>query len=190
MRTSEPVASAAADVAQAQSGMTAAPEAPQVNRAESFSENGMKAEKDTMASADQSESSNGLVDETSTTPEPVTTFGRWLADARERRGLTLDDVVHTTKIRRAILEALERGAHDELPERVFVTGYVRSYASAVGVDISDAVRRFGMEYPDENAEELTEESESARAYGWIAPLAAALLALAAAWFIITKLGSA
>lgn len=191
---SEPVATATVDVAQAGSGQAgsgtaAAPEAPQVNREALNWENGMQAEKDTMASAEHSESSNEQVDESLATTEPVTTFGRWLADARERRGLTLDDVVHTTKIRRAILEALERGAHDELPERVFVTGYVRSYASAVGLDITDAVRRFSMEYPDENAEELSEENESARAFGWMAPLAAALLALAAAWFIITQLGA-
>lgn len=145
----------------------------------------MQADLDTRDDEERPETSVGGDD--SSLPVPEETFGTWLMTAREQRNLSLDDVAHITKIRKAILEALERGAMDELPERVFVTGYVRSYASAVGVDAAEAVRRFNDTYPDDEMDEDPDGEVTGRGLGWIGPLVAAIVALLAAWFIITKL---
>jgi len=117
-------------------------------------------------------------------------FGAWLARARERRHLSLDDVAHMTKIRRAILEALERDARRELPEKVFVMGYVRSVANAVGLDVDEALRRFQDSWPDDGPGVLpTGEGEPppARSWAWVAPVGAAILFAAVAWFIVNLL---
>jgi cytoskeletal protein RodZ len=119
-------------------------------------------------------------------PEP-TAFGPWLVRAREKKKLSLDDVAHMTKIRRAILDALERDARRELPEKVFVAGYVRSYANALGLSVEDVLRRFNEAWPDlasAAADGGDGEPAKTRSWAWVAPVAAALVAAAVFWFII------
>lgn len=123
-------------------------------------------------------------------PEPSSgdrmPFQMYLQRAREARGMTLDDLAHQTKIRRAILEAVENDARRELPEKVFVLGYVRSYALAVGLPVEEAARRFQLAWDDEAIEpELLEAVRPKRSFAWIAPLAASFVLAAVVWFIVT-----
>lgn len=64
----------------------------------------------------------------------MTTIGQTLCDARERLGLTLDEVERTTHIRARHLEALEREAWDALPSPVQARGFLRNYADFLGLD--------------------------------------------------------
>jgi cytoskeletal protein RodZ len=61
-------------------------------------------------------------------------FGCSLKRARESRALTLGDVASSTRVPRASLERIEAGELVGLPADVFVRGFIRSYARAVGVD--------------------------------------------------------
>jgi hypothetical protein len=70
-------------------------------------------------------------------------FGGRLRDKREERHLSLGDLAKLTKIPERSLERLESGRFDELPAEVFVRGFVRSYARAVGLDPEDMARRYG-----------------------------------------------
>lgn len=113
-------------------------------------------------------------------------FQLYLQRAREARGMSLDDLAHQTKIRRAILEAVENDARRELPEKVFVLGYVRSYALAVGLPVEEAARRFQLAWDDEAIEpELLEAVRPKRSFAWVAPLAASFVLAAVVWFIVT-----
>ncbi|HQP20588.1 MAG TPA: helix-turn-helix domain-containing protein [Phenylobacterium sp.] len=67
--------------------------------------------------------------------------------AREFRGLSLQDVADQTRIRRAYLAAIEEMRLDELPSRPFTIGYVRAYATALGLDAEAAVERFKADEP-------------------------------------------
>jgi hypothetical protein len=60
-------------------------------------------------------------------------FGSCLRRAREDRALTLGDVSASTKVPRSALELLESGSLAGLPAPVFVRGFIRSYAKAVGI---------------------------------------------------------
>jgi cytoskeletal protein RodZ len=60
-------------------------------------------------------------------------FGSCLRRAREDRALTLGDVSASTKVPRSALELLESGSLSGLPAPVFVRGFIRSYAKAVGL---------------------------------------------------------
>ena len=57
-----------------------------------------------------------------------------LRHARERLGLSLRDVADRTRIRTAILEAIENDDVDRLPPPIFTRGFVKAYAREVGLD--------------------------------------------------------
>lgn len=64
----------------------------------------------------------------------VEAIGTSLREAREKKGLTLSDVQRITKIRTVYLEALESGQFAVLPDRSCERSFIRTYASAIGVD--------------------------------------------------------
>jgi hypothetical protein len=69
-------------------------------------------------------------------------FGQFLAGARHRSGLTIDDVSATTKVAIRHLEALEQGDIDQLPGGVYRRAWVKSYAAAVGLPPDAALEQF------------------------------------------------
>jgi cytoskeletal protein RodZ len=69
-------------------------------------------------------------------------FGRYLQKCRLASGRSLDEVVQQTKIIRSCLHQIENEDIENLPEAVFVKGFVRAYADAVGADAEEAVRRY------------------------------------------------
>jgi transcriptional regulator with XRE-family HTH domain len=69
-------------------------------------------------------------------------FGLELQRARERRGLSLDELAECTKISGTLFAGLERDDVSLWPSGIFRRAFVRSYAQAVGLDSEDTVRRF------------------------------------------------
>jgi cytoskeletal protein RodZ len=61
-------------------------------------------------------------------------FGDFLRTARERRGLTLQQIANETKIPRRLLDALEHGNLDAVPGGMYQRAEIRAYAKAVGLD--------------------------------------------------------
>jgi cytoskeletal protein RodZ len=59
-------------------------------------------------------------------------FGSYLKSERELRGVTLDELHSKTMIPVRFLLALENNQFDELPEEVFIKGYIRSIAKVIG----------------------------------------------------------
>lgn len=77
-------------------------------------------------------------------------FGAYLKSLREDGGKTLDEISENTKVAVANLEFLEKDRYDLLPPRVFVKGFIRSYAQELGLDQDVLVKQF---------EEFTREGE-------------------------------
>jgi len=69
-------------------------------------------------------------------------FGEELRRLRSSSGLSLDDITSETKISRRILEALEAGRFQSLPDRVFSRNFVRQYAGTIGCDEQRLVEAF------------------------------------------------
>jgi len=66
---------------------------------------------------------------------PQTTgIGKVLRSEREKRGLSYSHISQQTRLRKVFLEALENEEWDRLPPPVFVRGFLRSYAAALGMD--------------------------------------------------------
>jgi cytoskeleton protein RodZ len=77
-------------------------------------------------------------------------FGTFLRQAREQRGVSLQELAVTTKISARVLEALERNDPSKLPGGIFSRSFVRAYAREVGVDPDVAVANFVSAFPDES----------------------------------------
>lgn len=68
-----------------------------------------------------------------------TSFGRYLRTFREQRGMRIQELSELTKIPIHVLRNLEGESLHRLPEPVYVKGFIRSYARAVGADPTEAV---------------------------------------------------
>ena len=73
--------------------------------------------------------------------------GARLRARREELGLTLEGLATRTKIPPQILSAIERDAFERVPSGIFARGYLRAYASAVGLDPETVVEQFLAEQP-------------------------------------------
>ncbi|WP_205689457.1 helix-turn-helix domain-containing protein [Aurantiacibacter odishensis] len=71
--------------------------------------------------------------------EAAATAGARLRAARERKGLTLEQVASETRISRRHLESLETADLEGLPGRTYVLGFARTYAKTVGLDQEEIV---------------------------------------------------
>ena len=69
------------------------------------------------------------------------TFGEELRKAREFKGMTLEDVSEITKINPNTLKAIEEQRLDILPEP-YVRAFVKSYASALGMNITKVMNDY------------------------------------------------
>lgn len=74
--------------------------------------------------------------------ERLAAFGRWLARERELRGLARDEVSRRIKLAPGVVEALESGEEARMPPRAYALGWLRAYASAVGLDPSEVALRY------------------------------------------------
>jgi cytoskeletal protein RodZ len=69
----------------------------------------------------------------------MASLGAELKQAREQRGVTLEELSQSTKIGTRLLRALEQDHYDQLPGGIFTKGFIRAYARAVGVDDEKAI---------------------------------------------------
>ncbi len=69
-------------------------------------------------------------------------FGRYLKAVRIEKGINLEEVSRETRIRMDNLLLIEKEDHDKLPAEVFMRGFLRAYARAIGADDEEAVRRY------------------------------------------------
>ena len=76
-----------------------------------------------------------------------------LAAARERKGVDLSRAERDTKIRARYLAALERGDYRDLPGTVYTKGFLRNYATYLGLDAEDVVRQWRRERGDQQGPE-------------------------------------
>ena len=83
--------------------------------------------------------STGSADAARTPPGGRPGFGRYLRAARIERNIPLEAVAEETRILRSTLEAIESEALDRLPPDVFLKGFLRAFARAVGADEGQAL---------------------------------------------------
>lgn len=70
------------------------------------------------------------------------TFGPYLRRMRALKGRTLEELAAHTRIDARYFQALEDEQFNRLPREVFVRGFVRAYARALGLDEAETFRLF------------------------------------------------
>ncbi|MBU0993077.1 MAG: DUF4115 domain-containing protein [Proteobacteria bacterium] len=74
------------------------------------------------------------------------TFGRRLSTARLEKGIDLAVVSKQIRVGRDILQHIENGDHAKLPDHVFIKGFIRAYADAIGVDKQEVLQLYQQSY--------------------------------------------
>lgn len=96
----------------------------------------------------------------------VVTAGQRLREAREAKGVSLEEIAAQTRIPTRHLASLETGDWDKLPAATYSIGFAKNYASAVGLDrneIGDQLRsEMGGSRPVFTAPEVYEAADPAR----------------------------
>lgn len=72
--------------------------------------------------------------------------GQILKEAREAQFYTLEDVERHTKIRKSMVDALERGDYDKLPPQTFILGFIKNYGKFLGLDSEKLLAVFRRDY--------------------------------------------
>ncbi|AZI18127.1 helix-turn-helix domain-containing protein [Limosilactobacillus fermentum] len=81
--------------------------------------------------------------------------GKKLREAREKKGLTLDDLQQATKIQKRYLIAIEDEKFDELPGDFYVRAFVKQYADTVGLDGNTLLKDYDDDLPQTKTAEYS-----------------------------------
>ena len=90
--------------------------------------------------------------------EDSLSFGRYLQTIRLEKKISLEKVSEETRIGLGNLLLIEQEDYEHLPAEVFVKGFLRAYAGAIGADGDEAVRRYATRV---NVAQKVADSEAA-----------------------------
>ena len=85
----------------------------------------------------------------------MTELGSRLKEAREAKGMSLDDA---TKIQKRYLVGIEEGKHEMMPGKFYVRAFIKQYCEAVGLDSEEIFDLYKSEVPAVSNQELPELS--------------------------------
>ncbi|MDM5358085.1 helix-turn-helix domain-containing protein [Peribacillus sp. ACCC06369] len=87
----------------------------------------------------------------------MTELGNRLKEAREAKGLSLEDLQELTKIQKRYLIGIEEGNYSMMPGKFYVRAFIKQYCEAVGVDSEEIFEQYKSEVPSVYSEELPEQ---------------------------------
>lgn len=95
------------------------------------------------------ETSNNLDNQPHATPIHDTTqlLGQRFKQAREKKGLSIDDVAAKTFLLKSHIRALEANDFDALPQPTFARGFATTYGRYLGLDKNLVIQSFDAQYP-------------------------------------------
>ena len=125
-----------------------------------------------------------------TRDQQLTSFGLYLQTARLEQKMSIEALSAETRIRVEVLKQLEAEEHEHLPNEVFVRGFIRSYAQAVGADVEEALERYRANrelHSVKTVRKLTPANRPNRFWlGLIAAVGAVLLMAALTLYFYTR----
>ncbi len=107
----------------------------------------------------------------------VESLGSYLRNEREMQQISIAELAQSTRIPARILHQIESDNFDELPAEVFVRGFLRAYARAVGVVEDEILEWYQRGYVSDSEESIPIPSVSAPDGGHSFGIAIALVIL-------------
>ncbi|MBE9013745.1 DUF4115 domain-containing protein [Pseudanabaenaceae cyanobacterium LEGE 13415] len=77
--------------------------------------------------------------------EQLKSIGTRLCEERQKKSISLEEIAAKTYIPQRLLSAIEDANLDRLPEPVFVQGFIRRYADAIGLDGTAMSKEFTVD---------------------------------------------
>lgn len=115
--------------------------------------------------------------------------GHLLVEARERMGLSVDEVASRLRLMPRQVQALESGNVDALPGPAFVRGFLRNYAKLLQIDAEPLLEACRVHGPELSPSQISLHSENIliagrERKGWTIYLAATVIVILVlvAWF--------
>ena len=81
----------------------------------------------------------------STQKEQLKLIGSRLGEERQRKSISLEEIAAKTYIPQRLLSAIEDANLDRLPEPVFIQGFIRRFADAIGLDGTAVSKEFTVD---------------------------------------------
>ncbi|MBT2660138.1 helix-turn-helix domain-containing protein [Bacillus sp. ISL-45] len=130
----------------------------------------------------------------------MTELGNILKEAREAKGLSLDELQSITKIQKRYLLGIEEGNYSMMPGKFYVRAFIKQYAEAVGLDPEQLFEQHKNEIPSTYNEELPEQLSRVQSRKSISPETSKILdvlpkilfgifiigAIALVWYLIVE----
>lgn len=69
-------------------------------------------------------------------------IGKELSKVRRKKGLNIKMVEEATKIRAKFIEALEKDDYENLPEPVYIKGFIRTYSTFLGINSFKLINKY------------------------------------------------
>jgi len=116
-----------------------------------------------------------------TKTDKMSSYGLYLQSLRVEKGISIEQVAAETRIRAEILRSIEAEDYANLPNDVFVKGFLQSYAQAIGADAGEVLRRFDARRRAQAPVEVLPSVEAPRqarlwlTLAWVLALMAALV---------------
>ncbi len=110
---------------------------------------------------------NDTINEPVNTPEPVVSgesIGQILRNAREQRGMSVDQMAELSKLRPRFIQALEEDNYDALPNKIAGRGFLKIYADRLGLDVRGLTSRFDEKFPQKTISANTIQRSTERKF--------------------------
>ncbi|QWH09439.1 helix-turn-helix domain-containing protein [Bacillus mycoides] len=88
----------------------------------------------------------------------MTELGQKLTEAREAKGLSIDQLHEITKIQKRHLVAIEEGNYDVLPGAFYARAFIKQYADAVGLNGEELLVEYQSTIPQSEKREVPQVS--------------------------------
>jgi cytoskeletal protein RodZ len=85
------------------------------------------------------------------------TIGNYLKSGREARNIRLSEVARSTKISKWYLDCLEKDEFDKIPGGPYIKGYIASYASYIGIEEDEILKRYDSLQIDRDEENVIQD---------------------------------
>jgi cytoskeletal protein RodZ len=66
--------------------------------------------------------------------QKLTEIGTFLRNLRTKKGMSLEEISTKTMVQQRFLDAIEKGEYEHLPEPLYIRGFIRRFAEALGID--------------------------------------------------------